>query len=500
MNSNWDAIIVGTGLSGLVTALRFHEICPRARILVLSKSDPYDTNSAMAQGGMACVGAGGPDSIRQHITDTWECGGQQGEYSMIKKIIEDSGPALQWILRQGASFDLDSHGNLAMALEGGHRFPRVIHFRDSTGKMLVQTLMEKVLRCPEIFLIPGFQVCELLKNEYGDCAGVTGYFQDGKAYSFSGSSVILATGGCGQLFRVTTNPLGATGAGYALAARLGAEVKNMDWMQFHPTALFIEEDMSSSPLLTEALRGEGAHVLNQQQERFLFEYDNRGELAPRDIVCRAIWSEMKKSESSNVWLDLRPIGKQMMKHRFPLVYKTLEEYGYKPGEMCIPIAPAAHYQCGGVSTDAQGRSTIPGLYAVGEVACTGLHGANRLASNSLLEALVMGLRVAESGVGRCGQAGSPIQFQNDKNIPTLTFPIEEQMRVIRTLKNEMTRVFTRDQHLRIPEIQSWIGEHIQRMNQVSHPLEIDIRMMLDVSLHMLLHVTNRSSIQMPSLS
>ena len=394
-------VIVGAGLAGLTAAL--HLAADRA-VIVLAKRNLDEAATAWAQGGIVGV-LGQDDSIDSHVRDTLDAGAGLVDERTARFIAEQSAEAIQWLVAQGVPFSSDPQGPLGLHLtrEGGHAVRRIAHAADATGRAIHDALLAKVAAHPNIVLRERWMAVDLVtsrhvkRDEPSRCYGVYALDIDqGRVETIAASAVVLATGGVGKVYRYTSNPDTATGDGIAMAWRAGCRVGNMEFIQFHPTCLYHPQERSF--LITEALRGEGAYLLlptadgddDHIGERFMHRHDARGELAPRDIVARAIDFEMKKHGVDHVWLDARHLGEDFLKAHFPTIHARCLRLGIDIARQPIPVVPAAHYTCGGVVSDLDGRSDLPGLFAVGETTYTGLHGANRLASNSLLECVVLG--------------------------------------------------------------------------------------------------------------
>lgn len=379
-----DCVIVGAGLAGLRAAL---EAADHRNLIVVCKGSLEDSNTWKAQGGIASV-LDQDDTFEAHIADTLRTGGGICDEGIVKLVVEQ-GPDLIRQLRQwGTAFDLVD-GRVDTTLEGGHSHARIIHAHgDETGRAIAESLIERVKSTPNIKVIENFFTIDLLTDQDGRCVGLIGYDRQRGVQIIWAAKTILATGGAGQLYRETTNPAGATGDGIAMAYRAGAVLRDVEFVQFHPTTLYVAG--ASRALVTETLRGEGAVLLDTDGQRFMQEYDEAAELAPRDVVSRAILAQMRRTESTHVYLDVRHLDKEYFARRFPLISDLCESFDIDVSHDLIPVRPSAHYLVGGVKTDASGQTSIENLYACGEVASTGLHGANRLGSNSLLEGLVFG--------------------------------------------------------------------------------------------------------------
>ena len=386
-------VIIGAGLAGLTVALHLAQDCP---VVVLAKRDLHESATAWAQGGIVGV-LGNDDSIDSHVRDTREAGAGLVDEQTARFIAEHSAQAVEWLVTRGVPFSPDPTGPLGLHLtrEGGHAVRRIAHAADATGKAIHDVLLEEVRRHPNITLRERWMAVDVItsrhlkREEPTRCYGVYALDIDAShVETLPASAVVLASGGAGKVYRYTTNPETSTGDGIAMAWRAGCRIGNMEFIQFHPTCLYHPEERSF--LITEALRGEGGLLKLPDGTRFMPQHDERAELAPRDVVARAIDFEMKKHGLDHVWLDATHLGEAFLKEHFPTIHARCLQLGIDIARQPIPVVPAAHYTCGGVVTDLLGRTDLPGLYAVGETTYTGLHGANRLASNSLLECVVLG--------------------------------------------------------------------------------------------------------------
>src|SRR5581483_6207217 len=369
--------------------------------------------TAWAQGGVACV-TSDEDSFELHVRDTLEAGAGLCDEAVVRQIVTEGPERIRELMELGLHFDereVEGHRELDLGREGGHSKRRVLHVQDVTGKEIESVLLRKLGEQSHVDLMENHMAVDLITaGKLGFAAEercVGAYVLDeisGEVETIRSDHVVLATGGCGKVYLYTTNPGIATGDGVAIAWRAGATIANMEFIQFHPTCLF--HPKARSFLISEAVRGEGGVLRNNRGEDFMKRYDPRGSLAPRDIVARAIDAEIKKSGAQYVFLDITHQPPEFLRERFPTIYETCLRLGIDMSKQPIPVVPAAHYQCGGIKTDVTGATNLPGLYAIGEVACTGLHGANRLASNSLLEGLVVADRAAELAV-RCRSSQKP---------------------------------------------------------------------------------------------
>lgn len=395
-STDFDVLIIGSGAAGLLAARKLADF---GRIAIVNKGDFSDSNTYQAQGGIAGV-ADKADSFESHIADTQKAGAGLCRESVVREVVMRGGEIIRELIELGTDFDTQD-GKLHLTQEGGHSKRRIAHAKDATGRAIGEALLRHVQAHPNITCLRYHQAIDLITarrlGRYAQgadrCLGAYLLTPGGEIITVPAAQTIVASGGAGKVYMYTSNPHAATGDGIAMAWRAGCPVINLEFMQFHPTCLF--HPNVPTLLLTEALRGEGAHLVDREGRRFVFDYDKRGELAPRDIVARAIDHEIKKSGTDCMYLDARPLGAKKIKAHFPNISERLHELGLDILKSSIPVVPAAHYMCGGVQTDLAGRTNIEGLHVIGESACTGLHGANRLASNSLLECLVMAECCAE---------------------------------------------------------------------------------------------------------
>jgi L-aspartate oxidase len=381
-----DFLIIGGGVAGLRAAI---ELCRHGSVLVVTKDAPTESSSEYAQGGVA-VALSDEDEISIHFEDTIRAGDGLCLRKAVGTLVEEGPTRIRELIAWGAEFDKEG-SKLAFTQEAAHSKRRILHAQgDSTGHEIIRVLVDKVRATGNVTKLDFAFTHDLLIHK-GRCAGAVAIQQTaGKLLAISARAVVLATGGAGQLYQRTTNPLVATGDGMAMAYRAGAALMDMEFVQFHPTALFHEG--APQFLLSEAMRGEGGMLRNIRHERFMDDYHPARELAPRDVVTRAIHAEMERTRSRHVYLDMTHLNAGYLMNRFPRIYATCRNYGIDITAAPIPVSPAAHYIMGGVKTDLWGATNVPGLFAAGETACTGVHGANRLASNSLLEGLVFGER------------------------------------------------------------------------------------------------------------
>jgi len=398
-----DFLVIGSGIAGLTYALKVAQKYPDKTITVITKTQADETNTKYAQGGIAGVWDETRDSFSKHIDDTLIAGDGLCNEQIVEIVVKEGPERIREIIEYGASFDKDDAGIYSLGKEGGHSENRILHHKDVTGMEMERALLSQLSALPNIHLLNHCFVVDLITQHHlgylvtKSTLDITCYgvyvlnLQSNQIEKIVAKIVLLATGGCGQAYRTTTNPKIATGDGVAMVYRAKGKIENMEFIQFHPTALY-EPGVSPSFLITEAVRGDGGILRNKSGEAFMEKYDSRKDLAPRDIVARAIDNEMKRTGTEYVYLDCRHMDKEKFIHHFPNIYQKCLSIGIDVMQQMIPVAPAAHYSCGGIKTDEWGRTSIRNLYACGECASTGLHGANRLASNSLLEAMVFGHR------------------------------------------------------------------------------------------------------------
>lgn len=436
-----DFLVIGSGIAGLSFALRAAE---HGSVTIITKGEALDSNTAWAQGGISAVlneqMRSQGDNYETHVADTLDAGAGLCDEKIVREIIEEGTATIDELVAHGVEFDKSANDpeQYALGNEGGHNKRRVLHSKDTTGQAIVSTLLNKALAHANIIFLEYHFAIDLITT--GKLESVTedriigAYVLEestDEVHIFRSDRIVLATGGCGKVYLYTTNPDSATGDGLAMAWRAGATISNMEFVQFHPTCFYNPAATGAkarSFLVSEAVRGEGGKLINSQGKEFTLEYDPRGSLAPRDIIARSIDHEIKKTGASCVHLDVTHKPKGFMQERFPNIYNTLLKFGLDCEKEPIPVVPAAHYQCGGVVTDASGRTKIRGLFVVGEAACTGLHGANRLASNSLLEGNV----VARKALHAMLKSYPPSQKSSDSpDIPSWQVgdatPIHEQV-------------------------------------------------------------------------
>jgi len=397
-----DVLVIGTGVGGLRSALAAAE---HGNVLLLAKQKPTESNTSKAQGGVAAVMAA-DDSIDAHIADTLSAGQGVCDTEVVRTVTGEAAERIDELIQWGGQFDMDGD-SIALTREGGHSAARIAHaMGDATGREVANTLLGAVSKVPAIRMMANAFVLDLLVSDDNECLGAVMQDERGIRMVVWAKQTILATGGAGHIFRETTNSAIATGDGLAMAFRAGVELCDLEYYQFHPTALYVAG--AARALISEAVRGEGGLLVNARGERFMPRYHELAELAPRDTVSRSIVTEVRETGHTCVYLDVRHIEKKHFQTRFPGIFKLCESFDLDVSKDLIPVRPAAHYMIGGVKTDAEGRTSISRLWASGEIACTGLHGANRLGSNSLLEGLVFGYHSGEAaGKLAAGETAGP---------------------------------------------------------------------------------------------
>ncbi|MFE1629916.1 L-aspartate oxidase [Brevibacillus reuszeri] len=417
-----DVAVIGAGIAGLYTALQTSEY---ADVVLISKKGLDDSNTRWAQGGIAAVTAKS-DSPELHRQDTLVAGAGLSSFEAVDVLVHEGPERLKELIAYGTEFDRDAEGRYELTQEGAHSKRRILHANgDATGAEIVRALSARVKEQPNIHVLEHHFAIDVITQD-GESVGVIVQKPDGELFFLEAKATVLATGGAGQLYRYTTNPDIATADGIGIAYRAGARIKDVEFIQFHPTALYYP----GAPrfLISEAVRGEGAILRNSNGERFMDKYHPQKELAPRDIVARAIVSEMEQTHASFVYLDITHESEELIKHRFPTIYNFCLQYGLDMVTDWIPVAPACHYIMGGVQTDLHGETTTKRLFACGEASCTGVHGANRLASNSLSEAVVFGHRISE-------------RIKELSELPVIrTFSVTSERREHRTFNTREQRV------------------------------------------------------------
>ncbi|CAI8217259.1 MAG: L-aspartate oxidase [Flavobacteriaceae bacterium] len=442
-----DILVIGSGISGLTYAIKIAEHHPEIELVLIAKDELLETNTRYAQGGIAVVSDFKQDSFKKHIKDTLIAGDGMCEASVVQFVIEEGHQRLKELQEWGTQFDTLKE-ELHLTKEGGHSEKRIVHYKDQTGLQIQEALIKKIKSFPNVRCLENHVLVDLItdhhtKTKNKKCYGAYVISKEKEEIITIGSkATILTTGGAGQLYSHTTNPAGATGDGLGAAYRAKVKIQGLSYVQFHPTALVPKID-GATFLITEAVRGEGGVLKNKHGKAFMATYDLRADLAPRDIVARAIAQEMQNTHATSIALDCSKIGKKQFKEHFPTIYQNCHQLGIQVPEQSIPVAPAAHYFCGGIAVNEYSRSELDGLYAIGECSYTGLHGANRLASNSLLESLVFAHRAAlDSKTYICEEALSDEFYQN---LPVWKGNLEiavEKMEQISDLKLRLRQVMT----------------------------------------------------------
>lgn len=467
----YDVVIIGSGIAGVYTAL---SIPKHAKVLIITKETIEINNSVLAQGGIA-VSLDQHDSPELHFKDTIYAGAGLCDESAVKVLVTEAAENIATLCLYGVNFDRDEENQLALTREGAHSMNRIIHTGDATGKEVCDTLVRAVSKLDNVTIKECTFAVDLI-TENNECRGVLAQSGDGSLIAYYAPVVVCASGGYGRLYYHTTNPEVATGDGAAMAYRAGAKLMDMEFVQFHPTVLFHPENKSF--LISEAVRGEGALLKNIKGERFMPGYHQMAELAPRDVVSRAIFQEMKKTGSDHVFLDITHKDRSYLEYRFPTIFKTCLSYGIDMSKDYIPVAPSQHYSMGGIKTDEWGRAGIKGFYAVGEAACNGIHGANRLASNSLLEGLVFGRRI-----GREVERNLEEIKKHSGVKPSVRFFKERQKKELDAvaLKEKLQRLMQQNVGIvRNRESLSQAMENILKMNEELHNVELSNNQLMEL--------------------
>lgn len=396
---NTDVLVIGTGISGLSYAIKLSKKSPSTKITLICKEDLMEGNTRYAQGGIAVVSNFKKDSFEKHIEDTYIAGDYQGDLEVINFVVKEGNERVNELIQWGTAFDTKKRNELDLVKEGGHSEKRIVHYKDHSGSEIQRALINHIKTIDSIQYFENHILVDLITDHHTKTKNQRCYGAyiistiDQEVITLTSKLTVLSTGGAGQLYKFTTNPKVATGDGLGAAYRAKVRIKGLPYIQFHPTALRPKVN-GETFLITEALRGSGGYLKNQNGERFMSNYDKRGELAPRDIVSRAIAKEMISRNEDYVFLDATHIDNKEFLAHFPMIYDTCMSIGIDPLKQMIPVVPAAHYSCGGIEVDSNGESSLKGLFAIGECSYTGLHGANRLASNSLLESIVFAHRAA----------------------------------------------------------------------------------------------------------
>lgn len=459
MSKNYDVIIAGTGAGGLYSAINLPE---NLKVLLITKRELILCNSALAQGGIAAVYKPEDDSTRLHTNDTLIAGGFKNNPDSLKILVNEAANEIEKIISLGVDFDKDENGNLHRTLEGGHSRHRIFHHKDATGFEITSKLQEAVKKLPNTDIMENALLCRVKKTSTGFSADIS---CGGIHETYNSRYFIMATGGIGRVYDFTTNSAIATGDGIALAYEMGANIKNLSLIQFHPTA-FNDKHTRECFLISEAVRGEGAYLKNKNKERFMQNYDERLELAPRDVVSHAIVTEGRRLDSDEFYLDISHKDPEFLKNRFPMIYRNLLEYGIDMTKDMIPIYPCQHYLMGGINVNTHAMTSIDGLFAVGECSHTGVHGNNRLASNSLLEALVFGRQAAEEIALRAENgAGCALD-----ELESADFPINaDAVPIPRGIRTEVRHIMQKSYFV-IPNMQDAVSG-FERISEIKRMLD-----------------------------
>jgi L-aspartate oxidase len=458
-----DFLVIGSGIAGLTYALKVAHDCPGMSITILTKSHSDETNTKYAQGGIAGVMDFDHDSFSSHIDDTLVAGDGLCNRHIVEIVVKEGVQRIDEIISWGARFDKEPDGDFKLGKEGGHSVSRILHHKDVTGKEMERALLEAIKNSPNITLINHCFVLDIITQHHLgylvtkstpdiECYGVYVLnLNTNKIEKIVSKITLLAAGGNGQVYRTTTNPAIATGDGVAMVYRAKGRIENMEFIQFHPTALYEAGVRGQSFLITEAVRGDGGILRNQQGEAFMERYDSRKDLAPRDIVARAIDSEMKINGTEFVYLDCRHMNQQKFKEHFPNIHSKCLSIGIDVSKDMIPVSPAAHYSCGGIKTDEWGQTSIRNLFASGECASTGLHGANRLASNSLLEAMVFSHRSYLASIRQVGnidfKEGIPDWNEEGTTAPREMILITQSLKELKLLMSDYVGIVRNNERL-----------------------------------------------------
>lgn len=460
MDGKYDVIIAGTGAGGLYSALSLPQ---SLKILIITKRELMLCNSALAQGGIAGVYKPvDDDNIQLHTNDTLVAGGFKNNPDSLKVLVTEAAQEIGHLIELGVDFDRTADGELHRTLEGGHSRHRIFHHKDSTGYEITARLADAVKKLPNVTIAENALLCDVQKVDGGFSCDI---LKDDVHHIADGKFMILATGGIGRVYDFTTNSAIATGDGIAFAYEMGAQIKNLSLIQFHPTA-FNDKHTRECFLISEAVRGEGAYLLNKNKERFMQNYDERLELAPRDVVSHAIVTEGKRLDSDEFYLDISHKDSDFLKNRFPMIYEKCLEYGYDMTKEPIPIYPCQHYLMGGINVNTKAETSIDDLYAVGECSHTGVHGNNRLASNSLLEALVFAHQAAEDIERKLAE--NPEKYKDEPS--SYDYKISETAKPIPTGIRTEIRHIMQKAYFVIPDIAEAV-KGFERVSEIKRDLE-----------------------------
>ena len=477
-----DLLIIGGGVAGLTLAL---EVADHLSVTLVRPAMDDQGASRWAQGGIAAV-LSPDDNLDDHVRDTLIAGDGLCDEDAVRFTVTHGPEAIQWLIDNGVPFTPDPDPSARypyhLTREGGHNARRIIHADDATGRAVVETLVNKVSAHPGITQRSDLTILTLLSNAEGHCIGAQGVDSEQRLQAFYAHHTVLATGGASGLYRHTTTPAPSSGEGMMMAAELGATLANLEFQQFHPTCLFDPDGPAF--LISEAVRGEGGHLLNEAGHRFMPDLDPRAELAPRDVVARAIDAQIQQGTLGHVWLDIRHLGEVSIRHHFPTILAHCASRGMDITRQPIPVVPAAHYSCGGVATDHAGATDVANLYAIGETAYTGLHGANRMASNSLLECLVYARSCARHLLSLPSPPNEPLNTGGDHQAPIIQPSINVELEALRKLRLKMRSVMSQyvsivrsDQGLAAAsEALAEIKKELEKLDKaMSHPESMRLR-------------------------
>lgn len=463
MQKHYDVLVVGSGVSGLNTAL---SIDPKFSVLMICKRNLTLSNSSLAQGGVAAVWDSSYDSSESHFHDTFVAGGYKNDAAAVAKLVCCGPQAIRRLIHYGVDFDKTKTGGEHLTLEGGHSCPRILHHKDATGAELVNKMIERARERKNIDILENTYLCEIQKSGSGFAFNLL--LEDGSYADGTSQFTVFATGGIGRVYKYTTNSAIATGDGIAFAYEMGAKIQELSWVQFHPTA-FAHKDRERF-LISESVRGEGAWLLNRNKERFVTNYDRRGELAPRDVVSHAIMLESERLHSEEFYIDITRENPDYIRGRFPMIFEHLLEAGFDMTRDPIPVFPCQHYLMGGIAVDLHAKTTVDGLYAVGECSRTGVHGHNRLASNSLLEAVVFSSAAAQDISHKLNAFSYP-------EVPAVSFSPETRTARLGSGVRTQIRSILQENYFVIPKYEK-IPESFQQVSQILDHLNSE-RFVLD---------------------
>jgi len=476
-------------MSGLFFAIKLALEDSKKKISIVTKDEALESNSLYAQGGIAVVTNTGFDSVDNHVRDTLIAGDGLCNLKTVRIVAEEGMQRMKELEEFGVEFDRKINGQYDLHREGGHEVHRILHFKDYTGRAIQEKLLEKALSLPGITIHSYHSAIDLIVYD-NSCFGATVFDEkENKMKHFTADTTFLAAGGIGHLFQFTTNPVVSTGDGIAMAHRAGLEIENMEFIQFHPTALYTGPFPDAQlPLISEAVRGHGAILRNEEGYAFMHDYDHRGDLAPRDVVSRAIRKEIEKSTISHVYLDCMGFGENDFIESFPMIYAKCMDSGIDPRSAYIPVVPAAHYSCGGVKTDEWGRTSVKNLLVCGESACTGMHGANRLASNSLLESLVFAHRCFQIVSEKSETMDMLLNKEDDQEVLISSADLGQDLRKIKkhaqSIMTKSMSIYTTTKRLKAAKIELTDLENQfnkSHWGKVISKESIEIRNILEVS-------------------